>query len=122
VAWAAELDRRVRDLAEGLGLTFLIIAVAVAEGRGQVRALGTTPSRPEAVRRLLGNVGKVGEEARPSVFTCLPARARPGARLHASCEVLAMGCAGCSTRAGGAGTRARCDLSDERGKRMARRR
>ncbi|MGC4089955.1 MAG: IS110 family transposase [Polyangiaceae bacterium] len=34
------------------------IAVAVAEGRDQVRSLGMIPNRPEAVRRLLGKLGK----------------------------------------------------------------
>ncbi|MGC4093048.1 MAG: IS110 family transposase [Polyangiaceae bacterium] len=34
------------------------IAVAVAEGRDQVRSLGIIPNRPEAVRRLLGKLGK----------------------------------------------------------------
>ena len=45
----------------GLDVHAETIAVAVAEGRGQVRALGTIPNRPEAVRRLLGKVGKAGE-------------------------------------------------------------
>jgi hypothetical protein len=45
----------------GLDVHAETIAVAVAEGRGQVRALGTIPNRPEAVRRLLGKVGKPGE-------------------------------------------------------------
>jgi transposase len=37
------------------------IAVAVAEGRNQVRSLGTIANRPEAVRRLLGKLGKLNE-------------------------------------------------------------
>jgi Transposase IS116/IS110/IS902 family len=45
----------------GLDVHAETIAVAVAEGRGQVRALGTIPNRPEAVRRLLGKVGKPSE-------------------------------------------------------------
>jgi transposase len=36
------------------------IAVAVAEGREEVRALGIIPNRPEAVRRLQGKLGKPG--------------------------------------------------------------
>lgn len=39
----------------GLDVHAETIAVAVAEGRSQVKALGTIPNRPEAVRRLLGN-------------------------------------------------------------------
>src|SRR6185369_9670115 len=34
------------------------IAVAVAEGRGEVRSVGTIANRPEAVRRLVGKLGK----------------------------------------------------------------
>jgi transposase len=45
----------------GLDVHAETIAVAVAEGRGQVRALGTIPNRPEAARRLLGKVGKPSE-------------------------------------------------------------
>jgi hypothetical protein len=45
----------------GLDVHAETIAVAVAEGRGQVRSLGTIPNRPEAVRRLLGKVGKPSE-------------------------------------------------------------
>jgi transposase len=37
------------------------IAVAVAEGRNQVRSLGTIANRPEAVRRLVGKLGKLTE-------------------------------------------------------------
>jgi len=32
------------------------VAVAVAEGRDRVRALGIVPNRPEAIRRVLGKV------------------------------------------------------------------
>jgi len=35
------------------------IAVAVSEGRGVVRSLGMIPNRPEAVRRMLGQLGAV---------------------------------------------------------------
>src|SRR3982751_1334845 len=45
----------------GLDVHAETIAVAVAEGRGKVQALGTIPNRPEAVRRLLGKVGKPSE-------------------------------------------------------------
>jgi transposase len=45
----------------GLDVHAETIAVAVAEGRGKVQALGTIPNRAEAVRRLLGKVGKRGE-------------------------------------------------------------
>jgi transposase len=45
----------------GLDVHAETIAVAVAEGRGKVRSLGTNPNRPEAVRRLLGKLGKPGE-------------------------------------------------------------
>ena len=37
------------------------IAVAVAEGRNQVSSLGTIANRPEAVRRLVGKLGKLSE-------------------------------------------------------------
>jgi len=45
----------------GLDVHAETIAVAVAEGRGQVRSLGTIPNRPEAVRRLLGKLGKASD-------------------------------------------------------------
>ena len=38
----------------GLDVHAETIAVAVAEGRNQVRSLGTIANRPEAVRRLVG--------------------------------------------------------------------
>jgi transposase len=37
------------------------IAVALAEGRDQVRSLGTIANRPEAVRRLLGKLGRLAD-------------------------------------------------------------
>jgi transposase len=45
----------------GLDVHAETIAVAIAEGREQARSLGTIPNRPEAVRRLLGKVGKASE-------------------------------------------------------------
>jgi transposase len=45
----------------GLDVHAETIAVAVAEGRNRVRSLGTIANRPEAVRRLLGKLGKVSE-------------------------------------------------------------
>jgi len=45
----------------GLDVHAETIAVAVAEGRNQVRSLGTIANRPEAVRRLLGKLGKLTE-------------------------------------------------------------
>ena len=45
----------------GLNVHAETIAVAVAEGRNQVRSLGTIANRPEAVRRLLGKLGKLTE-------------------------------------------------------------
>jgi transposase len=45
----------------GLDVHAETIAVAVSEGRKQVRAVGTIPNRPEAVRRLLGQLGKANE-------------------------------------------------------------
>ena len=42
----------------GLDVHAETIAVAVAEGREEVRSLGIIPNRPEAVRRLLGKLGK----------------------------------------------------------------
>ena len=37
------------------------IAAAAAEGRGQVRSLGTIPNRGDAVERLLKKLGKPSE-------------------------------------------------------------
>jgi transposase len=45
----------------GLDVHAETIAVAVAEGRDRVRSLGTIANRPEAVRRLLGKLGKLTE-------------------------------------------------------------
>ena len=45
----------------GLDVHAETIAVAVAEGRGKVRSLGTVANQPEAVRRVLGKVGKLTE-------------------------------------------------------------
>ena len=45
----------------GLDVHAKTIAVAVAEGRNQVRSLGTIANRPEAVRRLVGELGKLSE-------------------------------------------------------------
>jgi transposase len=45
----------------GLDVHAETIAVAVAEGRNRVRSLGTIANRPEAVRRLLGKLGKLAE-------------------------------------------------------------
>ena len=42
----------------GLDVHAETIAVAVAEGRKQVRSLGTIANRPAAVRRVLGKLGK----------------------------------------------------------------
>ena len=42
----------------GLDVHAETIAVAVAEGRGEVRSLGIIPNRAEAVRRLLGKLGR----------------------------------------------------------------
>ena len=41
----------------GLDVHAETIAVAVAEGDGTVRALGTIPNTPEAVRRLVTKLG-----------------------------------------------------------------
>ena len=43
----------------GLDVHAETIAVAVAEGRYRVRSLGKIANRPEAVRRLLGKLGKL---------------------------------------------------------------
>jgi len=45
----------------GLDVHAETIAVAVAEGRKQVRSVGTIPNRPEAVQRLMGKLGKPNE-------------------------------------------------------------
>jgi transposase len=66
------------------------IAVAVAEGREQVRSLGTIANRPEAVRRLLGKLGKPAKlkvcyEAGPTGYALYWELTRLG--IH--CEVIA---------------------------------
>jgi transposase len=43
----------------GLDVHAATIAVAIAEGRGEVRSLGTIPNRPEAVQKLLNRLGDV---------------------------------------------------------------
>ena len=58
----------------GLDVHAETIAVAVAAGRDQVRSLATIANRPEAVRRLLGKLGKLTElkvcyEAGPTGYT-----------------------------------------------------
>jgi transposase len=45
----------------GLDVHAETISAAVAEGRNQVRSLGTIANRPEAVRRVLGKLGKLSE-------------------------------------------------------------
>ncbi|HEY3498217.1 MAG TPA: IS110 family transposase [Polyangiaceae bacterium] len=66
------------------------IAVAVAEGREQARSLGTIANRPEAVRRVLGKLGKPGKlkvcyEAGPTGYALYWELTRMG--IH--CEVIA---------------------------------
>jgi transposase len=68
------------------------IAVAVAEGRAEVRSLGTIANRPEAVRRLLGKLGKPAKlkvcyEAGPTGYALYWELTRLG--IH--CEVIAPG-------------------------------
>src|SRR5688572_25663737 len=41
----------------GLDVHAATIAVAIAEGRGEVRSLGAIPNRPEAVEKLLKKLG-----------------------------------------------------------------
>ena len=52
----------------GLDVHAETIAVAVAEGGGELRSLGTIPNTPEAVRRLVKKLGSVG-----SLRTCYEA-------------------------------------------------
>ena len=74
----------------GLDVHAETIAVAVAEGRNQVRSLGTIANRPEAVRRLLGKLGKLTEvkvcyEAGPTGYALYWELTRLGVQ----CEVIA---------------------------------
>lgn len=66
------------------------IAVAVAQGREQARSLGTIANRPEAVRRVLGKLGKPGKlkvcyEAGPTGYALYWELTRMG--IH--CDVIA---------------------------------
>lgn len=66
------------------------IAVAVAEGRGEVRSVGTIANRPEAVRRLVGKLGKPAKlkvcyEAGPTGYALYWELTRLGIQ----CEVIA---------------------------------
>jgi transposase len=74
----------------GLDVHAETISVAVAEGRNQVRSLGTIANRLEAVRRLLGKLGKLTElrvcyEAGPTGY----ALHWELTRLGVQCEVIA---------------------------------
>ena len=74
----------------GLDVHAETISVAVAEGRNQVRSLGTIANRPEAVRRLLGKLGKLSElkvcyEAGPTGYALYWELTR----LGVPCEVIA---------------------------------
>jgi transposase len=74
----------------GLDVHAETIVVAVAEGRGEVRSLGIIPNRAEAVRRLLGKLGKVGSlkvcyEAGPTGYALYWQLTKLG--VH--CEVIA---------------------------------
>jgi transposase len=74
----------------GLDVHAETIAVAVAEGRNRVRSLGTIANRPEAVRRLLGKLGKLTElrvcyEAGPTGYALYWQLTQLGAQ----CEVIA---------------------------------
>src|SRR4030095_10142802 len=85
----------------GLDVHAETIAVAVAEGRDQARSLGTIANRPEAVRRLLGKLGKLSElrvcyEAGPTGYALYWQLTRLGVQ----CEVIApslvaVKCGGC---------------------------
>ncbi len=68
----------------------IAVAVAEAEGRDQARSLGTIANRPEAVRRLLGKLGKLSElrvcyEAGPTGYALYWQLTRLGVQ----CEVIA---------------------------------
>jgi transposase len=74
----------------GLDVHAETIAVAVAEGRDQARSLGTIANRPEAVRRLLGKLGRLSElrvcyEAGPTGYALYWQLTRLGVQ----CEVIA---------------------------------
>ena len=45
----------------GLDVHAETIAVAIAEGRGKVKSLGTIPNRPEAIRRVLEKLGRASD-------------------------------------------------------------
>jgi hypothetical protein len=47
----------LQETQHGLDVHAETIAVAIAEGRDQVRSVGTIANRPEAIRRLLGKLG-----------------------------------------------------------------
>jgi transposase len=75
----------------GLDVHAETIAVAVAEGRNRVRSLGTIANRPEAVRRLLGKLGKATElrvcyEAGPTGYALYWQLTQLGVQ----CEVIAL--------------------------------
>jgi transposase len=74
----------------GLDVHAETIAVAVAEGRDEVRSLGTIANRPEAVRRLLGKLGnlqnlRVCYEAGPTGYALYWQLSQLGVQ----CEVIA---------------------------------
>ena len=74
----------------GLDVHAETIAVAVAEGRNQARSLGMIANRPEAVRRLLGKLGKISDlrvcyEAGPTGYALYWQLTRLGVQ----CEVIA---------------------------------
>jgi hypothetical protein len=57
----------------GMDVHAATISVAVVEGRGLPRSLGTIENRPEAVRRLIGKLGEPktkGERARGYSPSC----------------------------------------------------
>lgn len=74
----------------GLDVHAETITVAVAEGRGEVRSLGTIANRAEAVRRLVGKLGKLS-----TVKVCYEAGPTGYAlywqltKLGVECEVIA---------------------------------
>ena len=74
----------------GMDVHAQTITVAVAVGRGEVRSLGTIPNRAEAVRRLVGKLGKL-----TTVKVCYEAEPTGYAlyweltKLGVQCEVIA---------------------------------